>query len=142
MPPDWRLIQVRRSTEERAPPRSACGLGKGGAGCRDQGGIDDRPLLHGHADGLEVGFHRLKDLIAQIMLLQEVPERQDRCLIRDPVTDQGDAGKAAHRQHLDQRILHRWIAQIALLLHQMNPQRVSQRIRRATALGAGLGVKW
>ena len=113
----------------------------GGAGCRDQGGIDDRVLLHAHAVCLEVGFHRLKDLIAQIVLLQEVPERQDRCLIRDPVTDQVDAGKAAHRRHLDQRILLRWIAQVVPLLHQMNPLHGSKRIRRATPLGAGLGVQ-
>ena len=38
-------------------------------GRRDQGGINDRALLHGHAIGLEVGFHGLKDLLAEIMLL-------------------------------------------------------------------------
>ncbi len=34
----------------------------GGAGCCDQGGVDDRALLHHHSDGLEVGFDHLKDL--------------------------------------------------------------------------------
>jgi len=33
----------------------------GGAGCRDQVGIDNR-LPHGHVDGLEMGFNHLKNL--------------------------------------------------------------------------------
>jgi hypothetical protein len=36
----------------------------------NQGGINDRGLLHGHASGLEVGFDRLKDSLAKIMFLQ------------------------------------------------------------------------
>ena len=63
---------------------------KGGAWCGDHGGIDDRALLHFHAIDLEVGFHDLKDLLAEIMLLQEVPERQNRGLIRDPIADHVD----------------------------------------------------
>ena len=105
----------------------------GGTGSRDQGGIDDRALLYGHAVGLEVGLHRLKDLLAEIVRLQQMTELQDRGLIRDPVGDQGDAGKAAHRRHLDQRILHRWIAQVVPLLHQMDPQHGPQRIGRPTS---------
>jgi len=42
----------------------------GGAGRGDQSGINDRALLHGHAVGLELGRDHLKDLLAQIMLLQ------------------------------------------------------------------------
>ena len=42
----------------------------GGTGGCDQGGINDRALLHGHAVGFEVPFHRLKDLLAEIVLLQ------------------------------------------------------------------------
>jgi len=112
----------------------------GRAGSRDQGCIDDRALLHGHAVRLEVRLHCLKDLIAQIVLLQQVPERQDRCLIRDPVADQADASETAHRWYLDQCILHAWIAEVVPLLHQINSQHGSQRIRRTTALGAGFGV--
>jgi hypothetical protein len=36
----------------------------GGAGRRDQGGLDDRALSHRHAPCAEVGFDGLKDLIA------------------------------------------------------------------------------
>jgi len=112
----------------------------GGAGSRDQGGIDDRSLLHGHAIGLEVGLHRLKDLLTQIVLLEQVPERQDRGFIRDPLADQVDPCKSSHPRHLNQRILHRGITEVIPLLHQMDSEHCLQRIGRATALGAGPGV--
>lgn len=73
----------------------------GGAGCRDQGGINDGALLDGHAVGLEVGFHHLKNLLAEIVLLLEVPESLNRGLVRNPVADHGDDGKAALRRHLN-----------------------------------------
>ena len=41
---------------------------------RDQGGVDDCALLHGLATGLEVGFHRLKNLLAKVVSFQQVPE--------------------------------------------------------------------
>ena len=70
----------------------------------DQGGIDDRALLHGHAVVLEVGLHRLKDLLSQDVLLQQVAERQDHGLIGNPVADHVDPRKTAHGGHLDQRL--------------------------------------
>jgi len=112
----------------------------GGAGCRDQGGIDDRALLHRHAVGLEVGFDHLKDLFAEIMLLQQVLERENRGLIRDSVADQLDARKAAHGGHLDQGFFHRWIAEVVPLLQKMDPQHRLQRVRRPSSLAAGPGV--
>lgn len=77
----------------------------GGAGRRDQGGIHDRALPHRHAPSAEVSFAGLKDQLPQLVFLQQVAEGQDRRLIRDPVTDQLDAGKAAHGGHLDQGLL-------------------------------------
>jgi len=44
-----------------ASPRSASGLGTGGAGSSDQGGIGDRALLHCHTTLLEMAFHCLVD---------------------------------------------------------------------------------
>jgi hypothetical protein len=58
-----------------------------------------------------MGFDRLKDLLAQIVLLKQVAEGQDRRLIRDPVADQLDAGKAAHGGHLDQGLFHGRVAE-------------------------------
>ena len=120
----------------------------GRAWCRDDGGIDDRALLHGHAVGFEVRLHGLENLLTKIVLLQQMPERKDRGLIRDPIADQSDAGKAAHRRYLDQRILHRWIAEVIPLLQQMNPQQLLRRslrlrlqwVGRPAALAAYLGV--
>ncbi len=67
-------------------------LGRTGRG--DQGRIDDRDLAHRHYSGTEVGFVGLKDLLAEFMLHQQVPEGDNRCLIGDPVAHQLDAGKA------------------------------------------------
>jgi len=50
----------------------------GGAGCGDQGGIDDRALPHRHAPFAEVVFDRLKDLLAEVVLLQQMAEGQNR----------------------------------------------------------------
>ena len=41
----------------------------GTGGC-DQDGINDRALLHGHAVCFEVPIHHLKDLLAEIVILQ------------------------------------------------------------------------
>lgn len=79
-------------------------------------------MLHRHAVGLEVGFDHFKDLFAEIVLLQQVPERENRCLIRDPITDHVDPCKSAHRRYLDQSIHHRWIAEAVPLLQQMDTQ--------------------
>ena len=58
---------------------------RGGTGSGDQSGIDNRALLHGHAVGLEMGFDHLKNLLAEIVLLQQMAKGQDRGLIRDPI---------------------------------------------------------
>jgi len=102
-----------------------------GAEGGNQGGVDDRALLHGHAALFEVSFHRLKDLLAQIVLFQQVPEGQDRRLVWNPVADQLDSRKPAHVWHLDQVLLHAWIAKALPLLHQMNPQHGGQGVGRA-----------
>ena len=45
-------------------------------------------------------------------------EGQDRRLIRNPITDQIDAGKAEHGGHLDQGLYHRRVAERIPLLQQ------------------------
>ncbi len=52
-----------------------------GAGRVNQGGSDDRALIHGHSVGLKVSLHRLKDLFAEIVLHQQVAEAEDRVFI-------------------------------------------------------------
>ena len=112
----------------------------GGTGSRDQGGINDRSLLHGHSPLLEVSLDRLKNLLAEVVLLKQMPECQDRRLIRDSIADQIDPRKAAYGRNLDQSIFHGWITEAVPLLHQVNPQHGGQWIRRAATFAAGLWV--
>ena len=94
-----------------------------------------------------MAFDHLKDLLAEIVLLKQVLEGEDRGLMRDPITDHVDPSEASHGRYLNQRILHRWIAQVVPLLLQMDPQQPPrgsqglplQRIRRATVLAFVLG---
>lgn len=112
----------------------------GRAWSRDDGGVDDRALLHRHPVGFEMRFDGFKYLLTQIVLLQQMPERQDRGLIRDSVADHVDPCETAHRGHLDQLILHGWVAEVVPLLQQVDSQHGCQLIGRSTTLGAGLGV--
>jgi hypothetical protein len=51
-----------------------------------QTGIDDQSLSPRHAPCIEMGFDALKDLLAQLVLHQQVVDGVDRVLIWDPVT--------------------------------------------------------
>ena len=98
----------------------------GGAGYCNQSGILDCALAHRHPTFAEVGFDGFKDLLAQIVLLHQVAEGQDRGLVRDAISDQFDAGKAAHGWRLNQGVFHCLIAQRIPLLQQLNPQHGGQ----------------
>ena len=63
------------------------GLVLGGSGIGDQSDIDNCALLLGHDVGLEMRFDHIKYLLAEIVLLQQMAEGQDRGLVRDPVGD-------------------------------------------------------
>ncbi len=106
-------------------------LGRTGRG--DQGRIDDRDLAHRHYSGTEVGFVGLKDLLAEFMLHQQVPEGDNRCLIGDPVAHQLDAGKAPHRGNFNQGLRHGWVTAGISLVQQENAPHGGQRIRRSAA---------
>ena len=67
--------------------------------------------MHRHPTFVEVGFDALKDLLAFIVIFQQMPKSQDRGLVRDLVADQLDAGKAGHGEPLDQILFHVRIAQ-------------------------------
>lgn len=83
---------------------------------------------------LKYHVDRGQDRVAQIVLLQQMPEPQDRAFV----------GQSAHRafqprelpvqRHIVQRLFHRWIAQPEPLLQQVNPQHHLQPHRRATRL--------
>jgi hypothetical protein len=81
------------------------------------------------------------------MLLEQMAEAEDCGLVRDPIADQLNAGKATHGGHLNQGF-HGRIAEGVPLLQQMNAQQLlrrslrlrCQRIGRAAAFLARLGV--
>ena len=87
-----------------------------------------------------MGFDVFKNLLAQQVLFQQMTKGQDRGLIRDPVADQIDTGKAKHGGHLGQCLFDRRIAERIPLLQQVDPQHGGQWIRWPAALLAGLGV--
>ena len=91
-----------------------------GAGSSIQGGIDDCALLHGHAALLEMGFHRLKNLLTKFGFHKQVMEDQDRGLIWNSVAGQVDPTETLHGEYLDQRFFYAGNAEAAPLLHQMN----------------------
>ena len=84
---------------------------------------------YGHATLLEMGFHRLADLLTEFIFLNQMTEGQDSGLIWDSIADQVDPSETAHVGYLDQRFFHAWIAEAVTLLHQMNMQHRGLRIR-------------
>jgi len=75
------------------------------------------------------------------VLFQQVPEVEDRGLIRNPAIDHVDPRKATKAGGVDQHLLHQRVGQRKRLLQQMDPQHHLQRKRRPTALGRRLVVE-
>ena len=78
--------------------------------------------------------------VGEVMLLKQMPEAEDRCLISYLVPDEIDSCKAAYGVHFNQRIIHGWIAEAVALLHQVNPENWSKWIGRTAYVNAGLWV--
>ncbi len=135
--PEVPLIALLGLVHLRIPLAS---LVLGGAGRRDQGGVNDRALAHRHAPSSQERPYGVKDLLTKPMLLQQVAEGENRGLIGDPTGDQLDPGKAAHGGHLDQCLFHRRVAEGIPLLQQMDPQHRAQWIGRPAAFLARFGV--
>ena len=86
-------------------------------------------------------FCEAVDLFAEIVLFQQVPERENRCRNMDQPADHVDRCESAQRRHLDQRILNRWIAADVTMLEQVDVQDGRERRERATNIAAGLGLR-
>ena len=67
-------------------------------------------------------------LFSTKMLLQQVSESEERCLIRDRIADQFDAGELPQDGSLRQLFLHGWITGVVLLLLQVNLEHCGQGI--------------
>ncbi len=62
----------------------------------------------------------VKNLLSELVLLKQMAEGEDRGLIRDPMADQLDAGKAAHGARLDMGLFNGLGTEGILLLRQVN----------------------
>jgi len=112
----------------------------GGAGSRDQGGIDDRALLHDHASLLEMAFNRLIDEVLRnsgsslrVRSAQAGGGRSGLLSLGDSVANQVNPREAAHGKYLNQSLFYGWIAEAVPLLHQVNSQHCRQWIGRAAS---------
>ena len=82
---------------------------------------------------LRMAFHRLQDLLSEFVLLKQMAEGQDCCLIGDSVANQVNSRKAEHRWCLVQSLFHAWIAAAVPLLHQVNSYHCRQWIGRTAS---------
>ena len=108
------LVHIRMDFDPKVPMVRILGLVHlwvqftgfvfGGTGSGGQPGINDHDLLHGHAPPLEMGLDCFKNLLAEVVLLRQVTQAEDRCLIRDLVADQFDSCKATLGMHAPQSV--------------------------------------
>ena len=103
------------------------------AGRFDDRRINDTAFPNHQAMPGQLAVDLLEQLLAQIVLFQQVPEVQDRRLIGNP--GQANTRKTTHRLDLIQRVLHRRITQVVDHLHHMNPQQARQRVWGADRRG-------
>ena len=105
----------------------------GRTGRADDGGVHDGPRLQQQLLLLQQLTHLGKDLLGQLVLLEQVAKVQNRRLVGNRVFGQFDAGKAPHRLNVVERILGLRIGEVEPLLHAVDAQHPFQRHRRATA---------
>jgi hypothetical protein len=82
--------------------------------------IEHRPLLEQQTLLAQALVDALEHLVSNLMLFQQVPEVQNRGLIRNPAIDQIDPCKAAKAGGIDQHLLHQRVRQREPLLQQMD----------------------
>ena len=69
----------------------------------------DRALPQLHFFAPQYLVHTLEDLLSDAVLFQQVPEVEDRGLIRDPAFHRLDSAKAVEAGCIYQHLLHQWI---------------------------------
>jgi len=77
----------------------------GGAGGMDDGGIHHRAFGHQQAVCLEVGVDGVQQHGGEAVVFEEMPEIEDRGLVRQSVSDTDKARKTAHALDFVKRIL-------------------------------------
>jgi hypothetical protein len=111
-------------------------LGRGRRG--DDGGVDDGAAGHLHALRFQVLVYLFEQLLAQMMLLQQVPEAQDGGLVRRGLASQVDADEAAHGGRVVDRFFRRRVGEVEPLLQEVDAQHALQAHRRPAAFALGI----
>ena len=96
----------------------------------DEAGVNDPSRGQLQAGLEELLVDRLKDLRAELMLLEQMPELQDRGLIRRAV-HQVQADELPRGGVLEQEVFHAGIAQVVRNLEQVDAKHQIQRERLA-----------
>ena len=78
----------------------------GGAGGMDDSGIHHRAFGHQQAFGFEVRIDGVQQDGGQAVVFKEMPEVEDRGLVRQGVGDTGKARKTAHALDFVERVFH------------------------------------
>ncbi len=119
--------------------RVACAaVVSGRARCGNNGGIDDRALLEHQALAHEQRVDRLEDPIGERMLLEQIAKVEDRGLVRDRAPSKREIGEATHRGDFVERIFHREVRQCVPLLHEVDAQHRTKRVRMAAFARTGI----
>jgi hypothetical protein len=102
------------------------------AGCADQRGIHDGARPQRKAAALQHPTDFGKQLLAQIVLLQQVAKLQHRGLVGHALEPQVDAHEATQAGDVVQRFFHGVVGQVEPVLQQVNAQHAFQTERRAS----------
>jgi hypothetical protein len=111
----------------------------GGSRRCDQRGVHDRASLEHQALELQQFVDGCKNLIGQLVLLQQITKQQDRGLIRQPIT-QARTCKLPKQRHVVRRLSHSRGTQREPMLHEVDAQHGQHREWRTACLAlTGVG---
>lgn len=109
----------------------------GGVGGFDDGGIDQRALLHHNASVTKPLVDGFKELAGQLMLLKQITEVHDGSAVRNGLV-KGVFGKQTHRGNLVESIFHGAVAEVVPLLHAVNADHGVEWVLTTPVNGLGI----
>ena len=101
-------------------------------------GIHNRALRQTNHLTKEVLNDQVKDMLSELIGLQQVPEVQNGRLIGDRATAQGKPRRSAHGSDLIECLFHRRVAKSTPLLHAVHPKHRRQGIGRSAHSRLGI----
>lgn len=107
----------------------------GRTGRTDDGGVHDGSGAHLQASSLQHLADRGEQLFAQLVLLEQAPELQQRGAIGHTLAAQVDAHEAAQCGAVEQRLFAGLIGQVEPVLHEVHAQHALESHGRAPVAG-------